>query len=290
VRSKTREDWDPIHQQPFAYQEFLHTMLSKISPVNCGHMLGFVSQKGGNPSVPNLDEFVVLFEAGYQFFVVVDGRGDDGESVAKFTRRFLVSALQDLVRDRNGKVLVSGEIAELFNKLHRTLESDDGHGRRELPHMSERHSGCSALVVVVTPTRSLRGAWLGDCECVVGRREASPLVLNPPHTTGTTPPKLTHCVGLFETVFSHEPSEFVEADVDMSSYDFLLLGSGGFWRGITKFEAVDEVARAGPLNIQQACCQLSARSQENQLKSADAGRALADVEDATVIAVWLGAI
>jgi len=287
VRSKTREDWNPISQQPFAQRAFVDTMLSRTAPVNSGQLLGFMSQKGGNPPIPNLDEYVVLFEAGYQFYVIVDGRGEDGEGIAKFTRRFLVSALQSLVQNRNGRVLGLGEVTDLFNRLHQTLEKEDG--KRKNSSMDVRYSGCSALVVVVTPTRSLRGAWLGDCECVVGRKGANPRVLNPPHTVaGTTPSKLTRCIGLLAGGYSHEPDEFVEADIDKADFDFLLLGSGGFWKGITKVHAVDEVVRAGPMNAQHACCHLAMRSQENQLLSADPSLGPAAVEDATLIAVWLG--
>jgi len=298
IRSLTREGWEAIAQQPFASRKFYGKQLESWSPVNVGQLLGFASQKGGRPQVPNQDEYAVMHEAGYQIYLVVDGHGDEGESAAKFVRRWLTDAFLSLVRRRNGRVLAAGELSGVFARLHEAVEREQVRGARA--QCSDMHnSGCTAAVAVVTPTRSLRGAWLGDCECVAGRRSRpgaetepeQPGSLTPPHVT-PSPPRLTRAIGhLSLPLLLHEADEFVEADIDLAHIDFIVVGSGGLWRGLSKTRAVAEVCEAGPYFVQHTCSRLASLSQEAQMLAADAQlRGPAEVEDATAIIVWLGTV
>jgi|ERR1712216_382133 len=89
VRSLTNE-WGRVLQKiPFATRLFAERTLDSWSSVNCGQLIGFASQKGGRPGLPSQDEFAILHEDGYQFYVVVDGFGQCGETIAKFSRRWL---------------------------------------------------------------------------------------------------------------------------------------------------------------------------------------------------------
>merc|ERR1719453_2314813 len=94
VRTLSRLGWDPVSQQPFQSRQYSDsTQLAGWTPVNTGQLLGFASQKGGLPRVSSQDEYAVIHEAGYQIYLVVDGHGEAGEAVAKFARRYLVTAL-----------------------------------------------------------------------------------------------------------------------------------------------------------------------------------------------------
>merc|ERR1719453_244971 len=119
VRTVSREGWNVVAQQPFQPRHFTEQQLANWAPVNTGQLLGFASQKCGQPRQASQDEYAVMHEAGYQIYLVVDGHGPSGEVVAQFTRRFLVSALLGLVRRRDGRVLSNGELSSIFADLHR---------------------------------------------------------------------------------------------------------------------------------------------------------------------------
>merc|ERR1739841_477721 len=150
------------------------------------------------------------------------------------TRRFLVNALQTLVRQRNGRVLANGELSRLFSDLHQAALNTEA----SLAH-AFKSSGCTAAVAVVTPTRSLRGAWLGDCQCLVGRRNFADATrsLTPPHSAPSNglPVPVARAIGDFShESLGHEAEEFVEADVDHAGLDFVIIGTGGLWKGLSK--------------------------------------------------------
>merc|ERR1719162_893702 len=247
VRTLSRLGWNAVAQQPFqprhssAEQE-----LSSWTPVNAGQLLGFASQKGGQPRRPCQDEYAVLHEAGYQIYLVVDGHGDMGQSVAQFARRWLISALLALVRQRGGRVLANGELTGLFADLHRAALNSEASMAHAL-----QCSGFTATVAIVTPMRSLRGAWLGNCQCLAGTRHETDAIrdLAPPHSAATTagmPMGVTRGIGYFtHGGLRHEAEEFIEADVDHAGLDFVILGTGGLWRGLSKVRVLSEVSKAG---------------------------------------------
>merc|ERR1711924_270017 len=126
---------------------------------------------------------------------------------------------------RNGRVLANGELAGLFADLNQSVSNAEA----SLAHESFRNSGCTASIAVVTPTRSLRGAWLGDCQCLAGyghraapdvpalSKDRASRILTPPHVaTGSGfPPPRTRCIGNFsQEGLGREAEEFVEADID----------------------------------------------------------------------------
>eukprot|EP00747_Dinoflagellata_sp_TGD_P179170 gnl/TRDRNA2_/TRDRNA2_29514_c0_seq1.p1 gnl/TRDRNA2_/TRDRNA2_29514_c0~~gnl/TRDRNA2_/TRDRNA2_29514_c0_seq1.p1 ORF type:complete len:511 (-),score=91.33 gnl/TRDRNA2_/TRDRNA2_29514_c0_seq1:88-1620(-) len=304
VRSRSRDSWEPIYQQPFCSRKFLETRLPLWTPVNVGQLIGFSSQKGGTPQIPNQDEYAVFHEAGYQVYLIIDGYGKDGEATAKFCRQWLVRELAKLVRDREDKVLVTGELSGVFAELHKAVSAEAHNGSKVCKDLF--HSGCAATVAVVTPTRSMRGAWLGNCECIAGRRESKDgmQVLTPSHVLMPAPKareavKVSRAVGnLAEKAIGKDADEFVEADIDLSGVDFIVLGSGGLWRGVSKANVVEEIRKAGPYYAQHACSVLTTRSQAAQFASAfEAPVSMMGnvpphltVEDATVLVAWLGAI
>lgn len=294
IRSVTREGWDPGTQQPFAARKFVGRELEGWAPVNRGQLLGFVSQKGGQPQIPNQDEFAVIHEAGYQIYLVVDGHGEAGEAAAKFARQWLITALLALVRQRKGQVLGVGELPKMFRDLQDALHREEARGgRSECPGV--RTSGCAAVVVVVTPARSLRGAWIGDCQCLAGgKKQQQPFFSTTPHLSAGSPTaagRLTNAIGhLAQASIRHEADEFVEADVDRSGVDFLILGTGGLWRGLEKDAAIAELSKAGPYHVQHACSVLATRSQENQMAAAASSYGPYAVQDATVLVAWLGTV
>jgi len=85
----------------------------------------------------------------------------------------------------------------------------------------------------------------------------------------------------------HEAEEFVEADIDQSGLDFLIMGTGGLWRGLSQVRIVEEVAKAGPYFAQHACSRVAMLSQDNQMIM-QPGPGPMGVEDATIIVVWVG--
>lgn len=295
VRTVSRQGWDMIGQQPFQAKHFAEQDLADWTPVNTGQLLGFASQKGGQPRVPCQDEYAVLHEAGHQIYLVVDGHGECGEVVAKFARRWLVNALQILVRERSGRVLANGELTGLFADLHLAALKED-----RVVKDAFRNSGCTATVAVLTPTRSLRGAWIGDCQCLAGRRhveqpkrnsEEATRELAPPHKgpTNGLPVPVTRAIGFFaHEGLGHEAEEFIEADVDHAELEFVVLGTGGLWRGLSKVRVLDEIAKAGPYFAQHACNRVAMMSQDNQMIMAEPKVGPAAVQDATMIVVWVG--
>jgi serine/threonine protein phosphatase PrpC len=287
VRTLSRQGWDIVMQQPFQSRQFSAQELAGWIPVNNGQLLGFTSQKGGQPRLASQDEYAVLHEAGYQIYLVVDGHGENGEAVAKFVRRWLVNALQNMVRQRDDRVLANGELTRLFSELHQTALKAEASLENAF-----RCSGCTAAVAVVTPTRSLRGAWLGNCQCVVGRRDDiwAARSLTPPHEgpSNGLPVPVARAIGDFShESLGHEAEEFVEADIDQSGLDFLIMGTGGLWRGLSQVRIVEEVAKAGPYFAQHACSRVAMLSQDNQMKM-QPGPGPMGVEDATIIVVWVG--
>jgi len=291
IRSATREGWDPIVQQPFAMRRFHGKQLEQWTCVNVGQLLGFASQKGGQPHVPNQDEFAVLHEAGYQIYVVLDGHGRGGESVAKFSRQWLCNALLNLVRQRNGKVLGAGELPKIFDSLQEALQLEEARGVKS-QCQDLRESGCSGLIAILTPTRSLRGVWLGDCECIAGRRAKDGA--QPPTLVALTTPhvqqgKVTRALGRLANVsISHTADEFMEADIDLSSLDFIVLGSGGLWRGVNKAAVLEEITKAGPYHAQHAAVKLATASQESQMVASEQTGGPFAVQDATMLVAWIG--
>lgn len=289
VRSRSREGWDVVLQQPFQSRQFLAKQLEGWTPVNVGQLLGFASHKGGQPRVANQDEYVVLHEAGYQIYLVIDGYGEGGEVVARFSRRWLVTALLSLVRQRDGRVLANGELTALLADLNRAALNVDAS-----MELAWRNSGCAVTVVVVTPTRSLRGAWLGPCQCIVGgrRRGGEARSLTPPHSSPPVPgmpSSATRAIGHFSNEnLGHEAEEFVEADLDHAEIDFLVIGSGGFWRGVSKEFVAEEISKAGPYYAQHACSRIATSSQDNQMRASPPAVGPMGVEDATVILAWIG--
>lgn len=194
-----------------------------------------------------------------------------------------------LVARRNGKVLSSGELPGVFNDLQNALKTEEARGV-ELKNGDATNSGCSAVLAVMTPTRSLRGAWLGDCVCVAGYRDLTSgtcraKVLSPPHLA-TNPPRITSAFGLFSHAgLGREAGEYVEADIDLEGIDFLIVGSGGLWNGIDAKSAVQVVAEAGPYHSQYACFKLVGLSQSNKFAEVGAHQ----VEDATALVMWIAA-
>lgn len=294
IRTSTREGFNRVAEQPFQCRSFCGQQeLQDWMPVNSGQLLGFASQKGGRQQVPNQDEFAVLHEAGYQIYFVIDGLGANGESAAQFVRRYLIEALTGLVRERGGRVLESGELAGVFAELQKSAARAEA--EQSLGFADMQDSGCTAAVALLTPARSLRGAWLGECQCLAGKRERpdQSYSLTPPHlTTRQDGQSMTaRAIGCFaHDYLLREADEFIEADIDHSGIDFLVLGTGGLWRGIDKDLVVDEVSKAGPYYVQHACTKITAASQENQMRnSAFDGGPLA-VQDATAITAWIGNI
>mmetsp|Transcript_105043 Transcript_105043/g.186095 ORF Transcript_105043/g.186095 Transcript_105043/m.186095 type:complete len:490 (+) Transcript_105043:99-1568(+) len=294
IRTSTREGFNRVAEQPFQCRPFCgQEELQDWTPVNSGQLLGFTSQKGGRQQVPNQDEFAVLHEAGYQIYLVIDGHGAEGESAAKFVRRYLIKALTGLVRERGGRVLESGELAGVFAELQKTLALAEADRSLDLTDM--QHSGCTAAVALLTPARSLRGAWLGECQCLAGKRDRpdQSYSLTPPHLTTRQDglPMTARAIGCFAYDYLlRDAEEFIEADIDHSGIDFLVLGTGGLWRGIGKDNVVDEVSKAGPYYAQHACTKLAIASQENQMRSAEFHEGPLSVQDATAITAWIGNI
>lgn len=290
VRSVSREGWDCIYQQPFQGRDFAEEELGTWTPVNTGQLLGFASQKGGQARVPCQDEYAVLHEEGYQVYVVVDGHGEAGETVARFARQWLVNALQRLVRQRDGRVLANGELTKVLADLYQIMVDQEYTLGSAL-----KKSGCTATVVILTPTRSLRGAWIGDCQCLAGRRHEQKTIrcLTPPHTgpaVNGLPGPLTRAIGSFSQYdFGHEVDEFLEADVDIAGLDFVIIGTAGLWRGLSNARVVEEVSTAGPYFAQYACNRVASTSQDHQMYGmADRKVGPAAVQDATIIVVWVG--
>lgn len=292
IRTSTREGFNRIAEQPFQQRPFCgQEELQDWTPVNSGQLLGFISQKGGQLQVPNQDEYAVLHEAGYQIYLVVDGLGMEGEAAAKYVRRWLVKALTDLVRERDGRVLANGELMGVFAELQKSIVRAEAEGSKTLGFTDMKGSGCTAAVALLTPARSLRGVWLGDCQCLAGKRDRpdESYVLTPPHLTGGTPQMATRATGcLAHDYLLREAEEFIEADIDHAGIDFLILGTGGLWRGIDKACAVSEVSKAGPYYAQHACTRLTMSSQENQMRSAEAFDGPLSVQDTTAIVAWIG--
>jgi serine/threonine protein phosphatase PrpC len=263
IRTISREGWDAISQQPFQAKPYLAEQLEGWTPVNVGQLLGFASQKGGKPQMPSQDEYAVVHEAGYQIYLVVDGHGESGEVVARFVRRWLVGALLALATERNDRVLTNGELTALFADLDVAAKKADA-----TMEYAFKNSGCTATVAVVTPTRSLRGAWVGDCQCIVGQRHsrADTKSLTPPHVVQKSAGQnATRAIGHFSNAgLGHDAEEFVEADLDNSGLDFLVMGTGGFWRGMKKDNVAEEVSKAGPFYAQHACNAMATLSQAMQ--------------------------
>jgi len=290
IRSVTRTTFDAISQAPFTMRLFCSNNLANCPEVNSGQLLGFSSQKGGEVCIPNQDEFAILHEAGYQIYLVTDGQGESGEGIATFCRQWLCAALLDLVRERQGKVIASGQLSALFAKMLQAVKKEEARGQKSQCY-GLRDSGCSVTVAILTPSRSLRGAWVGSCECIGGRRARSSQVqlFAPAHTIGGNRDKLTRAVGLtMQAGMRSDADEFSVPDVDLAGLDFLILGSGGLWRGVTRAQATALVAEAGPSNAQHASCNLTATSQETQMVVAEQTLGPAAVQDATAIAVWIG--
>merc|ERR1712232_753092 len=177
------------------------------------------------------------------------------------SRRWLATALVEVVRDRSGKVLGYGELTKVLEKLQDAVRAEDLKGLKS-ECRDAKNSGCSIAIVVVTPTRSLRGAWIGDCGCFLGVRTTKPsgssssgvVALGAPH--GSTPvgsTKLTRTIGMLasEGTVSNEADEFMEADLDsMKGAEFLLIRTGGLWRGIDRATAASTVSKAGAYHAQ----------------------------------------
>merc|ERR1719478_1732105 len=147
-----------------------------------------------------------------------------------------------LAKDRNGKVLQAGELETVLKNLSDTMEKELARGFTTSKVGDLRNSGCAITMVVVTPTRCIRGAWIGDCMCFVGRASdaavASPhgtdqtRCLTPPHTVcqagasseagKSSAAHLSRALGhKCHKSLTRQADEFVETDLDLAGHDFL---------------------------------------------------------------------